>query len=117
MSFKDDMEAFVKKVKARERALFINSTSHVETSIKVGSTVTGAPGQPVDTGNLLNSWHRTFESRDVARVSTNVEYAPIIEDNDRGAVFKSAVGGAHSVKLTEAAWPKIVEHELRKLDE
>jgi hypothetical protein len=69
----------------------------------------------VSTGNLKASWQLTFESPDAALISSNVEYAEIIEDNIRGATLRSKVGGFHSVKLTIAGWQRLVEDETRKL--
>jgi hypothetical protein len=115
MTFRADMSRFTDKARGRERALFTNVVSATEDSIKRGSAVTGAPGQPVDTGNLLGSWTTQFEGRRVALVSTNVSYAPEIEDNERGAQLRSEVGGFHSTKLTRAGFERIVEDELRKL--
>jgi hypothetical protein len=115
MSFSDDIKAFNARLRKRERSLFVNTVSAVETSIKRGSPITGAPGQPVDTGNLIGSWTTEFESADVATVSTNVDYAPEIEDNARGATLRSEVGGFHSVKQTRAGFERLVHHEARKL--
>jgi hypothetical protein len=114
MGFSAEMDAFIAKVRARGDGLFINTASHVHTSVVSGSPVTGAPGQPVDTGNLRTSWQLVFNGTS-AEVSTNVEYAQIIEDNERGAQLRSAVGGFHSVKMTRAGWDAIVIHEAKKL--
>jgi hypothetical protein len=114
MAFSADMGRFIEKVRQRGNALYLNCVSHVETSIKAGSPVTGAPGQPVQTGALLNSWQTTFNGP-VAEVSTNLEYAEPIEINERGATLRSEVGGFHSVALTRAGWPSIVEAEARAL--
>jgi hypothetical protein len=80
-------------------------------SIKRGSELTGAPGQPVASSTLLNSWIERRESPTLWEFATAVEYAEFIEDggNDIGPfTLRSEVGGFHSVKLTEAAWPDIV---------
>lgn len=116
MSFGKDLQDFIADLRRKRQALFINCVSHVETSIKVGSAVTGAPGQPVDTGNLLNSWVTEFESPQLAVIGTPVVYAPPIEDNLRGAQLRSEVGGFHSVKMTRAGWPAIVEYEAAALE-
>lgn len=115
MSFGAELRAAVEKAQRRERALFTNVVSAVETSIKAGSPVTGAPGQPVDTGNLIGSWTTQFEGPRQALVSTNVDYAPSIEDNERGATLRSEVGGFHSVRLTRAGFEKLVHDELGRL--
>lgn len=115
MSFSDDVGAFAAKADARNKALFVNVASAVKGSIVDGSPVTGAPGQPVDTGTLKASWILAFDAPGVAVISTNVEYAPIIEDNIRGAQLRSQVGGFHSVKMTVAGFERLVESELAKL--
>lgn len=115
MSFAADLARFNARLHARERALFTNVVSAVEDSIKRGSPVTGAPGQPVDTGNLLGSWTTQFEGPRRALISTNTSYAPSIEDNERGATLRSEVGGFHSVALTRAGFEALVEAEAQKL--
>lgn len=99
---------------AKQRVLDVAQLAFEEVtrSVVEGSTITGAPGQPVDTGNLRSSWQQSDVSPYVREISTNVEYAPYIEDggNDVAAfTLRSEVGGFHSVKLTEAAWGDIVE--------
>ena len=96
MTFSADVGRFIEKVRKRGDALFVNTVSAVETSIKAGSPITGAPGQPVQTGALLNSWHTTFNGP-VAEVSTNIAYAEDMEDNPRGVTLKSEEGRHHSV--------------------
>lgn len=130
MSFADDLKRFSTKTQGKSNALFINVASGVKESIVNGSAVTGAPGQPVDTGNLRDSWQLTFESKQSALVSTNIAYAPVIEDNLRSSFnprgeqperepgrksIKSIVGGFHSVKLTVGAFDRIVESKLAEL--
>jgi hypothetical protein len=87
-------------------------------SIVEGSTLTGAPGQPVDTGNLKGSWQLTFPSPTLARISTNVEYAEAVEDGvgPHGPVRygKSGIGGSHSVKLTILGLQRLVDAEVAK---
>jgi hypothetical protein len=114
VTFASDLAAFTAKLKARNQAVFVNTVSAVEASIKVGSAVTGSPGQPVQTSNLLNSWIPRFESATSATISTNVVYAPIIEDNIRGATLRSAVGGFHSVRYTVAGFERLVAVEVRR---
>jgi hypothetical protein len=92
-------------------------------SVRDGSEITGAPGQPIETGRLKRSWHEVRESDFERQVITKIWYAPAIEDGQQRAytlksgkavtprpiVFKSSSGGAHSVALTHASWDKIVE--------
>lgn len=114
MSFADDLARFAEKIDARRQAVFVNTAAAVKDSIVNGSAITGAPGQPVDTGTLKNSWILAFDSPDTATVSTNIEYAPIIEDNVRGAVLRSTVGGFHSVRYTVAGFERLVAAEVAK---
>ena len=114
MTFSADVGRFIEKVRQRGDALYVNCSSHVLTSIKAGSPVTGAPGQPVQTAVLLNSWHLEFLGP-VAEITSNCSYAKTIEDNERGATLRSEVGGFHSLRLTRAAWPQVVEFEARAL--
>lgn len=107
MSFRDDCRRFGLEVDAVDAEIFANVVSAVHESIVDGSPVTGAPGQPVDTGTLRDSWTPEFLSATEARVSTNVEYAPHVEDNVRGVEFKNH--GPHSVKLTVAGFDRLVD--------
>lgn len=87
------------------------AVEEMERSVVEGSELTGAPGQPVDTGNLFGSWQVTRPSKYEWLLSTNVEYAEYIEHggNDVAAfTLRSEVGGWHSVKLTEASWDRLV---------
>ncbi len=113
MSFSDDLNRFGLKVQTNSRAVFVNVASAAKDSITDGDPRTGSPGSPVDTGNLKNSWQLTFESPSIALISTNVEYAPYVEDNIRGVTFR--VGGPHGVKLTAQNLDRIVEDETRKV--
>lgn len=110
--FAGDLKRFTQKVEARSQAVFVNVCAATKASITEGSPVTGSPGQPVDTGNLKNSWQLRFESPSVAEISTNVEYAPFVEDNVRNVTFKNH--GPHSVRYTIAGFPLIVAAENAK---
>ena len=110
--FMDEVRQFQIKAEQRARDIHNGIADLAYSSIVEGSPVTGAPGQPVDTGNLKASWQNTVEGPLTRLLSTNVIYAPIIEDGSRAGralTLRSKVGGFHSVKLTIAAWPRIVE--------
>jgi len=112
MGFADDVRVFNRKIEAQERDIFTGVVDLAHESIVEGSPVTGAPGQPVDTGALKSSFVKEYVSKDEAIISTNLEYAPYIEDggNDRGEfTLRSGVGGFHSVALTLAGFDKIVD--------
>jgi hypothetical protein len=112
-AFSNSVRRFAVKVEARTGEVFVNIVAAAHASIVEGSPVTGAPGQPVDTGNLKNSWQVEFEGPEKALISTNVEYAPAVEENLRGVDFHNH--GPHSVALTIAGLGNIVENEARKL--
>lgn len=104
-------------------AVFVGMTDEVKRSVVEGSTLTGAPGQPVQTGNLKTSWQAEFLSPTLWQLSTNVEYALYIENGEnargpfnpaRGAP-RSEVGGYHSVKLTRDGFPRIAESVAAKV--
>ena len=113
--FADALRVFFGKTERLTVAAFANVVSATQDSIVNGSAVTGAAGQPVDTGHLKDSWTPNFESPFVATITTNVEYAPIIEYNVRGATLRSAVGGWHSVAMTVAGFQRLVDVEVTKL--
>jgi len=119
MSFADDVGRFSKNVVVTNREVFVNTASHALESIQNGSVVTGAPGQPVDTGSLKASWNLSFPSPTEALISTNSPYA---ESNEDGIarpgggpyVQRSPVGGRHSVQLTVLGLDKIVAVETER---
>lgn len=115
MSFESELRAFEEKVAERGRGVFLESVNIVRESIVDGSEVTGAPGQPVDTGALRASWQQVFESEDVAAVITAQDYAPPIEEGVGrfGPMqLRSKVGGFHSVKMTRASWQRILDEAV-----
>jgi len=116
MSFRDDVLRFAEKVERRQKDIFVGCVNGVRTSVTEGSATTGAPGQPVDTGNLIGSWQETFPSEWVGEVTTGVDYAEPIEEGigPHGPItLRSGVGGFHSVKLTRAAWQDLVNEVAR----
>lgn len=135
MTFDAQLAEFLRKAEARRKAVFLNTVAAVKDSVVNGSSITGAPGQPVDTGTLKASWIAEFEGPESASISTNIAYAPVIEDNTRSAynpagvqperkpvseggtrrIGKSTVGGPHSVKMTVAGFERLVEDETRKV--
>lgn len=123
MEFHRGLKTFVMVAAEQLQDVLIAGTLRVHESIKVGSPLTAAPGQPVDTANLRNSWQYEFDNPEnptKALVATPVEYAEAVEDavgpnGPRVYGRKNGIGGSHSVKLTAAAWPKIVAHEVNRL--
>jgi hypothetical protein len=123
MSFAADVKRFVFRTQRLTRDVYVGTATRVHASIKGDASgqpdpVTGAPGQPVDTGNLKSSWILAI-GPDQSVISTNVVYAPGIEDGIAASggriVFKSKVGGKHSVKLTIAGASALQADEVRRL--
>jgi hypothetical protein len=129
MAFKDDLDRFAKKLDGRVKDVFVGATIEVHKSIVEGSPVTSAPGQPVDTGFLWTSWIPEHTSPSTWQTTTNVSYAPAIEDGIRGAYDPKGVdrppgfeplgisqeGGSGSVRLTRGGWQNIVDHVRREV--
>lgn len=136
MSFAADLNRFAAKVQALPPLVLAGVTTRMHQSI-VGTgqpdPLTGAPGQPVDTGFLKDSWTIAITPSE-GRIETNVAYARVIEDNNPAAYnsagatneranpdgisrpsVKSKVGGNHSVKLTLAAADRIQAQVVREL--
>lgn len=118
MGFGADLKLFAEKVELRQRDVFLGAVLEVHDSIVHGSAITGSPGQPVDTGNLRASWQFSFPEQWVGEISTNVEYAPAIEEGISGdgpMTLRSEVGGFHSVAATRSNWDRIVEDIVRRV--
>lgn len=113
MGFGDDLKLFAENLDNRLREVFTESTVEVHRSVVEGSEVTGAPGQPVDTGALRASWTPELLSELLWQDSTYLDYAEPIEEGvgPYGQLtLRSAVGGFHSVALTRGGWQRIVEY-------
>lgn len=82
-SFADQLVRFADKVEARQQAIFTGVVDTMFESVVRGSALTGAPGQPVRTGRLRDSWTVRYEKPTVAIISTNAPYARAIEHNWR----------------------------------
>lgn len=92
------------------RDVFVGTANEALRSIVEGSELTGAAGQPVDTGFLRASWQVTFDGGS-ATIGSNAAYAEPIEDGTgkHGPLtLRSKVGGFHSVKTTVANFDRIV---------
>ena len=98
MSYNGGIATHSRKVQTRHRQVFGGLCSELGRSIRDGSEITGAPGQPRKTSNLYFSWIDRFTAPFRWEIATNVLYALWIEDNTRNVTFRN--GGPHSVKLT-----------------
>jgi len=121
-NWESQIKRFQDKIQKRIVTIHANTAMKLRDSVVFGNRteaggLTGSPGQPVDTGNLRNSWQLTHPAALLARLSTNVEYAPAIEDGvgPYGPMtLQSEVGGFHSVKLTRAGFQKLVDAAVRE---
>jgi hypothetical protein len=108
--FGDAVAVWATKAKARSRQVFVGTVHAVHGSIVEGSPVTGAPGQPVVSGRLAESYSDTIEGN-LGRVVSGHPAAAMVEDGIHpggGALLYQHGGGPHSVKLTHAAFPRLV---------
>jgi hypothetical protein len=119
MSLSDDIKIFALQVEAWDKDVFDKVGQIALDSIVTGSPITGAPGQPVDTGVLKASWDRHYEDANTQLISSggsDDKAAKYNMQNETGIALpgggpyiqKSAVGGRHSVALTVAGFDKIV---------
>lgn len=109
--FANQINLFAGDLEPMTRRLMGKSVSLAYRSITIGSAITGAPGQPVDTGALIASYLIEWQGPWYAEITSDLPYAHIIEAGI-GAygplILRSKVGGWHSLKLTAAGWPRIV---------
>ena len=119
MTWEGDIENFITVLRARQIRLHTEVANRIHASITHGSETTGAPGQPVQTGNLINSWQVIRISPLQSQISTPVVYAPGIEDGvlygKDGVQVRSGVGGFHSVKMTRAGFQDLVNEVARQV--
>lgn len=132
-SFQRDVGRFMTHLTELQRKVVQGTAQQMKQSITDGSAATGAPGQPVDTGYLKNSWQIVAESPTSVLIGTNCAYAPVIEENNRAAYddrgtkpeleamhtgrkhIKSTVGGHHSVALTRQNFDRIVRNVIAEM--
>lgn len=120
MSAADQVRQFSLKVRSRSAAIFQTVVEDTRDSIVEGSVVTGAPGQPVDTGALRASWQTVRPSPTRAVIGTNLSYAKAVEDGvgpEGPRVYgrKNNIGGSHSVKMTVRSFDRIVAHAVARV--
>lgn len=116
--FADDLRRFTAMTERRMLDVHAATVVLAHQSITIGSVITGAPGQPVDLGNLRNSVQIEHESPTRALISTNVEYAEAVEDavgpyGPRVYGAKNGIGGSHSLKQTMAGGQALVDEAVR----
>jgi len=129
-SFGNELRMFAAKLERNAQKVHGRSTSIAYHSIVEGSPITAAPGQPVGEygpgyhpgkigGALKGSWVIEFRGPYLSSIASDLPYARPIE-NGIGPygplTLRSSVGGFHSLKLTRAAWPRIVRQAMREVN-
>lgn len=119
MSAEDEVRRAIARVMVTTQQVFVNVATEAKRSVQEGSVVTGAPGQPVKDGHLRASVLLDFPTPTRAEITVGqgLPYAKGIEDGvgPHGPItLRSAVGGFHSVRLTEIGIPRIVAVETAK---
>jgi|SRR5262245_4567427 len=131
-----DIEKIKKMLDRRIRDFETQIGDAVLTSIRDGSSITSAPGQPVVTGELRDSF-KFVQIGTRLRVFSSLFWAPFIEEGSRtrqfriagqragllGGLFatkrqltlRSKRGGFHSVKLTRVNIQPLVDDIVRKV--
>ncbi len=120
MTFATDLAAWDLKIRARQKIIFFDTANALHSSIKFGSTETGSPGQPVDQGDLRNSWHAEHLAPFLFATSTPLPYANPIEQGrsfvtGKRLTLRSPTGGFHSVMRTRDQFQKLVDAVVRKV--
>lgn len=124
MGAADQLRNAAAKARKRYDGTFRRLVDLAHDSITVGSPLTGAPGQPVGTGTLRDSWEKSYPAPNTALIATSEPYARQEEDGisyahgGKSPIDQhSGVGGPHSLKLTVAGMQRLldaaVEEELR----
>lgn len=132
-TFGEALQRFTVKVETRSQTVFLNTVSAAYESIVNGSALTGSPGQPVGQygpgyhegevgGELKASWQTIFDGPWVATIGSNAQSHNLQNEDGiarpGGGAYRqrSTVGGRHSVALTRAGIPRIVDDETRKVN-
>lgn len=119
MSAASEIRAFARKCELNMQATAEGSKRAALNSIKYGSKLTGAPGQPVQEGDLRESWGMEDESPTVARIFTSSAYAVPNETgvgpNGGPYRLRAPEGGRWSVLKTSRNFDKLVDDVVGKL--
>lgn len=111
--FAGQLDGFVSLLDGRQQRVFDAVVEQTRASIVEGSPITGAPGQPVDTGELRDSWTVRYERPGVAVIASDAPHALVVELNPRGITYSNH--GPHSVALTRAGFPTLAKRVARNI--
>lgn len=119
--FAEQLERFKTVVlDERARAVVHDVVDATLDSIKHGSAITGAPGQPIDDGDLIESWQRTRIGPTEWLIRSTYFTAPWIEEGilpnaESPFTIRSSVGGTHSVALTAQNFDRLAEDVVARV--
>jgi hypothetical protein len=121
MSFRSDILQHQSHVRRNIVALHHGASRAALNSIKYGSTLTSAPGQPVQEGDLRESWKTRLLDEMLTEIYTDSPYAPPNEDGinrQTGGpyVLRSAEGGRWSVYKTRMNFDILVDYIAMTLE-
>lgn len=111
--FAGQLDGFADLLDGRQKRVFDAVVEQTRISIVEGSPITGAPGQPVDTGELRDSWKVRYERPGVAVISSDAPHALVVEMNIGGITYSNH--GPHSVALTRAGMPRMARLVARNV--
>lgn len=106
MSFDSDIDSFIAHMEEEKERIETAAAAEVFRSVVFGSEITGAPGQPVHSGELRDSWTMVKGENETV-ISSDHHAAVPVEENWSNVTFHNH--GPHSVALTEAGWQRIVD--------
>lgn len=120
MGFLDDCRQFGRDVDTADAEGTEAFAAAAFESIVHGSGATGAPGQPVARvhgGKLRDSWVREQPSAIEHSISTDLDYAPDLEEGvgPNGQInLNGPTGGFHSLALTEQNADRLLEPAIER---
>jgi hypothetical protein len=118
MGASEQLRSIGEKARRHYNAVFQRLPDLALNSIRDGSPLTGAPGQPVGRGELRDSWTRSDIAPGEVLLSTRLPYARQEEDGISYAHGGEPIqqhagsGGPHSVKLTAAGMQRLVDQAV-----
>ncbi len=118
ISFSEQMQQAVQKARNDLMHLHGRVSVAAQNEVKFGGGVTGAPGQPLKSGALRNSYQLTFPTPTTSQIATDKPYARSIElgVGPHGPLtLRSSIGGFHSIALVVAGFDRLVANELAQM--
>lgn len=104
------LERYGQSLSEINTAVLDEATALALSSIVEGSALSGAPGQPVDTAELRDSWTAVAEGPATRLIKSDAVHAIAVEYNWGGVQYQNH--GPHSRALTVHAFPRILDHAV-----